>query len=235
MVSSRPPVSSLPLLNGFFRKNWIFVCGTLLFSALTLGYAHNVPDTVEQFRPISQMRTPALDRAFALLSVLAEEEVFIGGFFVFLFVRFRWAITVPLLGLIGMGISDLLKSYYAHPRPYWVLFESQRLHELQFATGFAPLQSHTDSFPSGHTLTGFALYAFFSFLSRHWGWKALCLLCAVAVGASRVWLVHHYPKDIGAGALYGLLLGLLCWWAHQLLDNDPQKWWNRRLQLKKPA
>jgi membrane-associated phospholipid phosphatase len=217
----------------FFLKNRVFLCGTMLFAVSALAYAFFRPDTVEQFRPIGELRTPWLDKTFALFSHLSEEEIFVFGFFSFLFVRYRWAIAVPLIGLVGLGISDLLKSFFSLPRPYWVLFQSQRLHELRFAEGIAPLQSHTDSFPSGHTLTAFALYGFLSFLADRPGWKAVCLLCAVSVALSRVWLVHHYPRDVGAGAMGGLLLALLFWWGHQLLDNDPGKWWNGRISIRK--
>lgn len=222
-------------MKNFIQQNGLFLFGTLLFSGLALVYSYAVTDAVEQFRFISEHRTPWQDEFFGQFTKMAEEYVFIAATIFMLFVRFRYAITVPLIGLLGMGLSDVLKSYFSHPRPYWVLFQSQRLEELQFATGFPPLQSHTDSFPSGHTLTGFAFYAFLSFVARLQGWKAVCLCCAVGVAVSRVWLVHHFPKDVGVGALYGLFLALLVWWVHDQINPDPTKWWNRRLRLGQAA
>lgn len=67
-----------------------------------------------------------------------------------------------------------------------------------------------NSFPSGHTATAFAL-AFWVFLItrrtryRWWGYGALLL--AALVGLSRIYRGVHYPSDVLAGALIGILWG----------------------------
>lgn len=67
------------------------------------------------------------------------------------------------------------------------------------------------SFPSGHTLhaTGFALV-----LSYHFPPATLALIPFVLLLAlSRVVLGLHYPSDVAAGALLGMLIGLgAVWW-----------------------
>jgi undecaprenyl-diphosphatase len=69
-----------------------------------------------------------------------------------------------------------------------------------------------NSFPSGHTTTAFAL-AFWVFLLtyrtryRWWGYGALLL--AGLVGLSRVYRGVHYPSDVLAGAVIGVLWGAL--------------------------
>lgn len=59
------------------------------------------------------------------------------------------------------------------------------------------------SFPSGHATTAFALAAVLGFLSERWFYPALLL--AGLIGLSRVTLGVHYPSDVLAGAVIGLL------------------------------
>lgn len=90
-----------------------------------------------------------------------------------------------------------LKNGTARPRPF------------DFAFGFdlavAPLDKY--SFPSGHTLHA---VAFAVVMVTHFSWLAWILLpFAFLVALSRVVLGLHYPTDVVAGALLGLLIAWL--------------------------
>jgi len=64
------------------------------------------------------------------------------------------------------------------------------------------------SFPSGHTSGSFAAA---SALATFYPERApLLISAAVAVGASRVYLGHHYVTDVLAGAGLGSAVGLVC-------------------------
>lgn len=100
-------------------------------------------------------------------------------------------------GLISLAVSFsigfVLKKLLGRPRPYKVI-----------PNAYIEDKVWKDySFPSGHTASSFSLainYAMF------YPQLALPLtVFAVLVGVSRIYLGHHYPTDILAGAILGTL------------------------------
>lgn len=66
------------------------------------------------------------------------------------------------------------------------------------------------SFPSGHTMTAFAVTVSMS-LFYPVLWPGM-LLCACSIGTSRVLLGMHFLSDVLAGALLGSGIGYLGYW-----------------------
>ena len=62
------------------------------------------------------------------------------------------------------------------------------------------------SFPSGHTAAAVGVAV--AFAGEPDGLGPLSLLLAVGIGLSRVYLGAHYPLDVGAGAVLGVVAGL---------------------------
>ena len=101
-------------------------------------------------------------------------------------------LAVGLTVLLFMGVKNLV----GRPRP----FEAWQ--------GLNCLMAPPDkfSFPSGHTMTAFAVWGVLAVglpvLSQ------LYLVIAILIGLSRVFLGLHYPTDVLAGALLGSSIGL---------------------------
>lgn len=64
----------------------------------------------------------------------------------------------------------------------------------------------TDSFPSGHAAAAFTLAALAAQKARTRTEAGLWYVGAAAIADSRVTLRRHYPRDVVAGALLGLLV-----------------------------
>lgn len=80
------------------------------------------------------------------------------------------------------------------------------------------------SFPSGHTATAFALAVWVFLLAystryRLWGYGALLL--AGLIGLSRIYRGVHYPSDVLAGALIGVLWGAMAHLLTRRLSRVP--------------
>ena len=75
-----------------------------------------------------------------------------------------------------------------------------------FETQLGP-PSSTHSFPSGHAATSFACATVLSFYVPRY--RVACFGLAALVALSRVYNGMHYPTDVLAGALLGVLIALL--------------------------
>ena len=75
------------------------------------------------------------------------------------------------------------------------------------------------SFPSGHTCAAFAAGSVWArFVERRW-LKALCILQAVLMAFSRLYVGVHFPTDVLAGCAVGLFCGWAAWKLLQLWEE----------------
>ena len=65
----------------------------------------------------------------------------------------------------------------------------------------------TYSFPSNHAFNNFAAATFFFLLYKNLKW--ILFTTAALISISRVYLGLHYPSDVFAGAILGILFGYL--------------------------
>lgn len=71
------------------------------------------------------------------------------------------------------------------------------------------------SFPSGHSMTSFAAADVIFAANRKLGWGAFA--AAALIAFSRLYLFVHYPSDVLAGILLGLLTAAFVLWAFRLV------------------
>ena len=141
---------------------------------------------------------------FEYSTLLGEPIVFVIIFFVLVFIKYRWALMVPICGLSTMLISFILKSIFSHPRPFYVLKTNNWLEKIRILDGVVTYEGFT-SFPSGHTFAAFSIFTITALLvadKRYFPYVAL--ICCLLVSISRVYLIHHFVHDV----LFGMILGI---------------------------
>lgn len=115
----------------------------------------------------------------------------------------RWGALFFIIAVGGGGLlTTLLKHFYGRERP--------SINEEIDAVGF--------SFPSGHSMGSLIFYGFVIFLiirgpQKEWIKWAVSISLAVLVvliGTSRIYLGAHFPSDVAAGYIAGLIWLLLC-------------------------
>lgn len=176
-----------------------------LFIALGIAFLLRLPGGQEIFW-INAHRSPALDAFFRLATRLGEEWAYVGMVVVLLFFRYKAILGLPLLGATVTVVAGAAKSWFAHDRPFPFFNKLGLWEQLRPVDGVDLLEGAT-SFPSGHTMSAFALYTFAALNLPRKNWVSLSLLAiAVATGLSRMYLLQHFLKDVIAGALIGVVL-----------------------------
>jgi membrane-associated phospholipid phosphatase len=184
-------------------------------------------DKGEEILFFSNHRTDFWNLFFTYATKLGEEYTYILGFFGLLLFKYRYAIFAPIVAGLTAIFSFSLKSLFAHPRPK-VWFEG-----LGETLNYVPdvyVHVGNGSFPSGHAMSGFAIFGFLALVSSKWWLKTLFALCAILTALSRVYLVQHFLEDIFFGAFLGTFVAISVYWLQKrLLNDEADKWWNRAL------
>lgn len=129
--------------------------------------------------------------------------------------------TAMLLGItIGAIITNLfLKVFIARPRPY--ADPSSMYYKLWLLVGQS-LESDK-SFPSGHTTAAFACMTPVVIMGKPWA--KICALCfAILMGIARIYLVVHFPSDVLAGMIVGIIAGCI---GVVIASKLPSRWYRR--------
>ena len=190
----------------------VLLAGLLLAALLMAGFA-------EIHEDLSQPHNMAIDEAILqgihahdspALTALAKTLSFIGSPMTLIPViliassllwlrRYRRDSVLVLLSMGGAGgLDTAMKLHYRRIRP-----------DLPWAF----VHEHSFSFPSGHSVMAVVLYGMLTYLLLQYeckAWERTVLVLGsvvliVGIGLSRIYLGVHYPSDVLAGYIVGMV------------------------------
>jgi len=177
----------------------------------------------------AERRTKFLNIFFSYITKVGEEWTYVSLLVVLLFYRFRDALMVFALAILVPTISFALKKFFAHPRPMMYFTEKGIFNDINVVEGIELYNAHT-SFPSGHTISAFAVVGFAAFVFHRQKWLGILMIfLAISVAFSRVYLMQHFLIDVAAGAFLGCVIAYIVSLLSLRLDKSKAVWLNKNL------
>jgi undecaprenyl-diphosphatase len=189
-------------------KPWERACFSISSLAILITLAvmlHELDMPMARF--VRSFNIDTLNRIGNFLALPGQGEVLAGVFLVIGLLG--WGLHHDLLKGLGVrglavllgaaAVTQLLKHLIGRPRPRFA-------HSDDLIVG-PSLASGLDAFPSGHTLSAFGAAALVAWFVP--ALKIPLFLTAGLVGLSRVLRGSHFPTDVFAAAILGVLVGTL--------------------------
>lgn len=148
-----------------------------------------------------------LDQFFLTVTNLGDGLFTLLIIVILIFLRKRKKATILSMAFLSSGLMvQMMKRVFNMPRP-GLYFEQIRFDYPHFVNG---LNLHSsNSFPSGHTASAFALATVMVLVFKKKKISWYCLSFAVLCGYSRIYLAQHFLQDVIIGALIGICCALL--------------------------
>ena len=149
---------------------------------------------------LEKIRMPGLNEVMLTVTHLGEETAFLVlALIVFWCVDKYRGYFVLGVGLMGTVLSQFMKLLFRIPRP-WVLDENFTILEE------ARAEAGGYSFPSGHTQSAVGTFGAIAASTKRKAVGIMCVILAVLVGFSRMYVGVHTPADVLVGALLSVAL-----------------------------
>lgn len=150
---------------------------------------------------------PILNFIFEFFTRLAEPW-FTVPLLVYFLVK-NWRIFLYIGGVYGISalITQIIKLEFFHgtPRPFGTVILKENP-SYQWSSLDLP---QINSFPSGHTTTGFCIFMGLALISQNKKLGIPFMIIACLVGFSRTYLSYHYMEDVVVGAIVGAFTSIL--------------------------
>ena len=179
-----------------------------------------IDDSVINF--LSKIHNVVLDKVMIFFTNLGDNGIiWIILILILLGIKKTRKIGFIMLGsvILAMIFTNFLKNNIYRERPYIYL-------------DLVPLvkSSGTNSFPSSHTSTAFAVLGVYSYFKLKYKWAVAIL--AFGVGFSRIYLNLHYFTDVLGGIFLGLATSYLAIYTYQWISGEILKRKLRVLERK---
>ncbi len=173
---------------------------------------------------IDKIASPALDGIFTFITHLGDTPGIIWFVLGIILLIPKKTRKLGILMFAGLAFSSLinnvvLKEIIDRPRPYNVDPSVWTNAGYEYVWPGLIKQSSSWSFPSGHTSTsiGAAFALLLGCRKKHLAIGIPAFILSLAIGFSRIYVKVHYPTDVIAGALVGLIAAVAVYFIFDLL------------------
>ena len=184
------------------KKQVFLVYGMFFLSSLFLVCVYN---KFSLHLYINQFHTSFLDLFFKYTTHLGDGIMFGVLVLFFFIIKKRMALVFLISGIVTLLVTHFFKKiiFKGIPRPVEALGEES----LYLIKGIKI--AYWNTFPSGHTITAFAIFTILCLYFRKSTWQYLWLALALVAGVSRVYLSQHFWIDIFVGSTLGIVIGFV--------------------------
>ena len=171
---------------------------------MTFGFIDKIDLSILDFVN-NHLHLSFLDKIFSAITKLGDEGIFWIALAIMLLCNKstrKTAIKMGIALLLGLAIGNgIIKNVVARPRPYVLDTNLNIIPWLKETI-------HDWSFPSGHTLASFEAAGVLMMCDKK-RFGIVALVYAILIALSRIYLCVHYPTDVLAGVLLGLLFAFI--------------------------
>ena len=148
---------------------------------------------------LNMFHSPFFDVFFKYVTYLGDGLLFLVFTLLFLLVKKRHALRFLNAGVFCLLITTLMKKviFKGVPRPI-EYFGADALYLIDGVK-----MCHWNSFPSGHSMTAFAIFGLLYFYFKKKPIKYVMLCISALAAFSRVYLSQHFLLDVLVGSLIG--------------------------------
>lgn len=199
-----------------FLKSSTFIAMMIYFIAVAIILIMNNKGTIELW--INERHHPLLDQFFKYWTYLGDGRLYAVLGIIFLCYRYSWLLfTLAVIAIQTLLIQIPKRLIFNDLRPS-LYFEGMDLHFVEGVKIYG-----YNAFPSGHTATGFAIFAMLFFLFQKATKGHLLLgITAGLVGLSRVYLMLHFFEDTLMGGILGVISVLIAYYFFSFLFDKPK-------------
>ncbi len=176
---------------------------------------------------LNTYHNPLLNKLNHFITRIVEFPIIV--FILFGAALHRYSLTAVVLisyTLTGVFVQFLKKFIFSGERRPFHFYNDESINLVE---GIEMITHN--SFPSGHTAVGFAIaVSFAAYLDTKLSYL-LCLMLAILVGCSRIYLVLHFYQDVVVGAWIGSLIAIIV--QHFFRANQRNKPWYHKGILNK--